>query len=364
MLETAAKLGRIAKVEQELRKKSLREWHQNDDVLSVSVRRMPTKNGDIDWRRASEMPLFRRKRAETLGDIFFALHHLKAASAEDEWLIKRTKIVKGADRREVLWSDPSLGRAVRIAIREIRKNGVARRVLDVNVCGAAPTYRQVLGGKLAAMSLFSSEVQEKYLEKYAGSPSHIASCMAGRPIKKKSHLCVLTTTSLYGIGSSQYNRVRVNVGPTKLEWTQIGETEGFGSVQFSKPTIEAVRRMSIARARMRNVNYLFGEGTSPLMRQMREGLAKLGFEANDILQHENKRLVYAAELYEGARDDLVTDTDTYSCGPRFSDIAFSWQERWLKMRIASATVLEELSKISAAGVKRDLMPSSKANERQ
>jgi hypothetical protein len=43
---------------------------------------------------------------------------------------------------------------------------------------------------------------------------------------------------------------------------------------------------------------------------MREGLNILGFETNDVLQHTNKRIVYAAELYPGAREDLVADCDT------------------------------------------------------
>jgi hypothetical protein len=282
------------------------------------------------------------------------LHHLGNAPKDGAEIARRVTIVHKPDGDEVRWTDEDLGRSVRTAIREIKKNGVASRILDVNVCGAAPTYRDLLGGKLAAMSLFASEVQDAYIERYAKTPSEIASAMAGRPVCKKSHVCILTTTSLFGVGSSQYNRVRVRFGDRALEWTKIGATEGFGSVHFSKATIEAVRELAVERKGMRNVNNLFGEGTSPLMRQMREGLSLLGFESEDVLQHTNKRIVYAAEIYPEARRDLSVDRDTYSRGPSFADVAKDWQERWLRMRIQNDAVLQRVADISSHSVKEDL----------
>ena len=81
-----------------------------------------------------------------------------------------------------------------------------------------PSYREILGSKLAAMSLFVSDIQDTYLDRYASTPAEIASAMAGRPICKKAHVCILTTTSLYKVGSGQYNRVRMRFGDRILEW--------------------------------------------------------------------------------------------------------------------------------------------------
>ena len=352
-LEISRRFGQIAEEQDHARTRSLRERHSTETDALPSPRRIP-KNGDgsIDWRTASESPLFKRKRADTLSAIHFALHHLKCAPTNGAEIVKQMEVVQRPDGKQVRWHNSDLGKSVRTAIREIKKNGVASRILDVNVCGAAPTYGDLLGGKLAAMSLFSSEVQDAYIERYANSPSEIASAMAGRPVSKKSHVCILTTTSLYGVGSSQYNRVRVRFGNRSLNWIRIGETEGFGSVHFSKTTIESVRRLAIERRGMRNVNNVFGEGTSPLMRQMREGLSLLGFEPDDVLQHANQRIVYAAEMYPEARRDLVADRDSYARGPGFTEIADDWHERWLRMRIQNDDVLHKVAKVSALSVNK------------
>jgi uncharacterized protein YfaS (alpha-2-macroglobulin family) len=51
------------------------------------------------------------------------------------------------------------------------------------------------------------ELRERdlYETQYSERISLIASQMAGRPIRRSARLKVLTTTSLYGVGSSQYN---------------------------------------------------------------------------------------------------------------------------------------------------------------
>lgn len=362
LLEMSRRFERIAEEQKEVRKKTLRDQHGAEEQAVVSPRAVQKKrDGSIDWKKTSEVPLFKRKRAETLSKICFAVHHLANAPKDGGEIAKQVVLVKRPDGQEIRWIDEDLGKAVRAAIREIKKNGVSSRILDVNVCGAAPTYRELLGGKLAAMSLFSSEVQDAYLERYSKAPSEIASAMAGRPICKQAHISVLTTTSLYEVGSSQYNRVRVRFGERLLEWMKIGETEGFGSVHFSKPTIDSIRTLAVERRGMRNVNNVFGEGTSPLMRQMREGLTLLGFEPNDVLQHTNKRIVYAAEIYPEARVDLVNDKDTYSRGPSFVDIAKDWQARWLGMRIQNETVLQRVEGVSAETLKRDLLSPSLRN---
>ena len=55
----------------------------------------------------------------------------------------------------------------------------------------------------------SPEVVQFYRARYGERESIIASSMKGQAVKRPPNLVILATTSLYGVGSSQYNRVRV-----------------------------------------------------------------------------------------------------------------------------------------------------------
>jgi len=125
-------------------------------------------------------------------------------------------------------------RALDIALAEFRKYGLSSQVAEVSVCGAIHPYSELLGGKLVALLLLSEDVQNAYRERYGGQVSVIASQMAGRAITKPPELRVLTTTSLYGVGSSQYNRLRLEPEVhrglrTGLNWYELpGRTAGYG----------------------------------------------------------------------------------------------------------------------------------------
>lgn len=354
-LAIAAKLRQIAEEQSELRKEHLRAAHTGRQD-AAGVRTVPRlANGDRDWRTQSGLPLFKRKRAGAYADILLAEHHLKKTSrcqSAVAELVRVTTDVRGA--QEIVWSSAELGRAVGIALREIKKNGVATRLLDVNVCGATPVYRELLGGKLAAMALFAREIRVAYERQYGHQASEIASAMAGAPVYKDTDLCVLTTTSLYGVGSSQYNRVRYPYEAPRLRWREIGATEGFGTIHMAKETVQALRGVAIGKAGLRNVNNKFGEGTSPLLRQLREGLSALGFEASEVLQHGQNRIIYAAELYSDACEDLLLNRASRSERPPMEDIAAEWTRRWLAMRVQSDEVLERVAGINAETVRAEL----------
>src|SRR5690606_32972815 len=100
-------------------------------------------------------------------------------------------------------------------------------------CGAIPPYGPLLAGKLAALLLASPTIIQDYRVKYLSTESHIASRMAGKKIARRPNLVLLCTTSLYYVGSSQYNRIRAPTSSGELKYIQIGETLGFGAVQFS-----------------------------------------------------------------------------------------------------------------------------------
>jgi len=357
--ETVKRLQAIAAQEHERRKSDLADVFQEaqESNRTTGPTRLITtmEDGSVDWVALSETPLYRRKRAGTLADILFAEHQFEVAPPDGELILGSLSKELVGERYRSSNFNADFDRAFKIAVREVKKAGVATRIMDVNVCGASPVYREILGGKLAALSLFAEEVQKGYAAKYCNAISEIASGMAGRPIVKPARISVLTTTSLYGVGSSQYNRVRMKFGTEGVEWKKIGATEGYGTIHMTRRTIEALREVSTFRNKRRNVNNQFGEGTSPLMRQMREGLTFLGFDSDAVLQHSQCRIVYLLELYPGACDDLVLIRDRHPKAPSMAEVAKLWLDRWLSMRVQNEDVLNRVAMHSAAAVKADLV---------
>lgn len=299
------------------------------------LRHMPTHpDGSVDWRAASEQPLFVRKRARLLAELLFARR-----------LLINTEVTPTAVRQG-LTRQPEVARALRIALRETRKGGLSSRLLDVNVCGAVPPYGPLLAGKLAALAVASAEVADAYATRYRGKVSEIASQLAGREVLRPAELCALTTTSLYGIASSQYNRLKLEVAQgdqrARLRWEELGLTSGFGTAHLGEALVQALRQVAIESQEARLINNLFGEGNSPRLRQIREGLEALGIPGDAILEHSSPRRVYALELSSTAREALRLNHPHLDRAPTLAAISEAWRERWLRMRVSNPSVLEEV----------------------
>jgi hypothetical protein len=346
----AALVAIAAKAAKERKRRLSRRQQAIDKGFEVTPlkRKALGVDGEVDWRAASEDPLFVRKRAKTLADVLFAQRKLARAPRA------------GAEFVAAAVGDEAVVRALSIALREVRKVGLASRLLDVNVCGAAPPYRELLGGKLVALLLASAEVQKHYRDRYWAHPSDIASRMAGRPVFRAPSVCVLTTTSLYGVAASQYNRLKLSVphdgGALPVRWQELGLTEGFGTVHLGTATLDALRALSVSRRGSRNVNNVFGEGVSPRLRQVREALEDLGINSSAVLQHSAARIVYGLELFDGARDALLTNRCTEQVLPSVDGIARAWRERWLARRIEREDVLAGVASQGSESVRTELLP--------
>ena len=137
----------------------------------------------------------------------------------------------------------SIRNAVTQLIRVIKGEHVGIDMMDIMVCGAVAPYNALLGGKLVCMLLCSPETVERFAIRYGRHVSIIASAMRGKAVVRKPKLVLLCTTSLYGVGSSQYNRVRVLLedvggkGDAKLEYVELGMSKGYGSYHFSRASI-------------------------------------------------------------------------------------------------------------------------------
>jgi hypothetical protein len=308
-------------------------------------------DADADWLMASNDLLFVRKRAETLAQLLFAKRVFREARLR-RWPVQALqRLFASRDGR----------RAIDIALAEFRKAGLSSEVADVSICGAVHPYNQLLGGKLVALLLATREVRDAYERRYGGQISVIASQMAGRAITKPANLRILTTTSLYGVGSSQYNRLHLRAADhdglvSDLRWGAIGKslTGGFGTLHLGNETAHALRSMAFARHDARRVNNRFGEGTSPRLRQIREGLDALGLKSDAILHHATPRIFYGCELFPGARDGLLGLGKPTDTAPDCVSVSAAWRRRWLVKRIARGDTMTELSRLGPVSVRASL----------
>jgi hypothetical protein len=306
-------------------------------IRSVQTAVDEGNSASVDWECVAKTTLYTRKRAATLADLVrahgvFADNRLGARGISFDQLIRTEDGV----------------RAIEIGLRRIKQQVVASSVMELITCGAVPPYRDVLGGKLVAMLMLSREVACHFGKRYADRVSLIASALAGRPITRPARLAVLTTSSLYAFGSSQYNRIRVPIGDAAATYKRIGMTESFGTVHFAPDTVSHLSSVSrLAGDNRRDVNNLFGEGTSAKMRLVRSGLEALGLNAGTFLQHHSPRLLYAAALCSNIKDVMLglSKSPKYIIpeGSQGNDLIVKhWQDRWLSGRASRPEILERL----------------------
>lgn len=299
----------------------------------------------IHWRKQARMPLFRSKRARALADLLDVRMHLRSH-------------FKGCLTAKKLkeFVDSGVGRrTVAKVVRKAKADRVGVAMADMTVCGAVQPYNAVLVGKLVSMLAVGPSVVAEYKRRYGHAVSQIASSMAGRPIIRPPNLVYLGTTSLYGNGSSQYNRVKVparllgGTSDAHLEYIEIGQSESFGTSQFSDETVAALVDCLRQSTNGERVHSIFGEGSSPRLRRTREGLALLGFPEQTLLQHGRRRGVYGVMLASNARDYLIGLDQV----PQFlvpikgetgdQAIVSWWRHRWLSGRIQSDQVLKQVA---------------------
>jgi len=320
----------IARLEKEAAKRR-KEHHRF--VETGDHRQEDSGEDDSIWAGRAVTDLFRSKRAKLLSEI------LRARRSVAEACSGRTP----QDAIQRLLDTPEGLQALTFAARRTKAARVGIAIADLNVCGAVAPYNEILGGKLVAMLMASPEVGQFYRSRYESARSIIASSMAGRGLVKAPELVLLGTTSLYGTGSSQYNRLRLPaVGSDRgsIEYLELGVTEGFGTLQFSAPTLDAIAALVAQREDGQRVNSIFGEGVNPRFRKVRDGLDYLGLPSDILLRHGAPRVVYGIPLARNFREFLfgLTETPDYllpQTEPRRGTemIIDWWRARWLARRV-------------------------------
>jgi hypothetical protein len=314
---------------------------------SASTKTSHDKSLPEYWKNLARTHLYRSKRAKLLADFLkirltFQRHGMKRGNRSPLFLALK---------------DADFCQAVRRLVLRRKSERVGIDMMDITVCGAVAPYNHLLGGKLVCMLMAGPELASIYEKQYTNYTSIIASGLAGAPVTRRPKLVALSTTSLYGIGSSQYNRVRVpadllgGMAGAELRYEELSSvSRGFGTFHLSRTTQELVDRV-LNKKNVNRVNYIFGEGVSPKLRKMRDGIELVGLPSEEILNHGCSRVVYLVKL--------ATNTSEYLLGrertpkwivPRKNEvlktnlICTHWKKRWLAMRIASPGILDEVGK--------------------
>jgi hypothetical protein len=299
------------------------------------------RNNDTDaWVLRAETHLFRSKRSALLAET------LEIQALLGTYLGAKPT---ASSVRNAL-NDPKARTQIGRLARRARGERVGTVIADLTVCGAIAPYNSLAAGKLVGALAVSPTVLAAYRAKYA-RPSEIASAMAGRPVTREARLAFIGTTSLYGTGSSQYNRLfwpaTAMGGPagSRMGFHELGRSRSFGTSHFSDATVTALVRLSEHTGGLVRVNSLFGEGVSPRLRKVRLGLAALGWPADELLKHGRERILYGVPLVENMRDYAlgIDEEPAYLLNPEPQDsgesVASWWLERWAKNRAAQEQVL-------------------------
>ncbi len=306
----------------------------DDDVLELEAKH--STNARVhDSRRM----LVRKKRAVELARLLDARRVLVA---------KRESITDPSDVFFTIEQD-EVRTAVNTAFGALKSSRIGTNLLEITTCGAVTPYNRMLGGKLVALLLLSPEVAADNKRRYGQKPTIIRSQLKNTPVVPDSTLVWLGTTSLFSHGSSQYERLRLPAGviakdQPEIRYTYLGNTTGYGTVQFADDTVRALERVMRNRRGFREVNSVFGEGASPRMRKLRSGLDAIGFNADLTMLHHQERRIYGVPLFDRSGVylcGLASDVPDYVHAPEdYTDaterICEFWRRRWLSSRLAHA----------------------------
>lgn len=322
---------------------------QVDQLLAMATeyakKSINNKNNEMspDWEAEAQTNLFKRKRASELAKLL------------------STRIIfnnaRGKNNKEkllFLLSYEEGRKAINTALIANRKCKIGSNMMDIIVCGSIPPYNELLGGKLISMLACSPVVISDYTKRYCNQVSEIASRMKGKKVVRDSRLVYLGTTSLYAIGSSQYNRIKVPLNNGgMIEFRKMGVTEGYGTVFFSKETTTLFSKILELQDGGRRINHVFGEGTSPRFRMISRGLNAIGIKSDAFLRHYSPRIVYSINLAKNTNEFLLGIDDDVDYGFDLNDenavqqttqeIIEFWYSRWLEKRLTTVDVEERLN---------------------
>ena len=327
---------------------------------------------ETDWETESEKPLFRKKRAMKLARLLEIRKCFNEVNLKDNPARGYATLIHPSHKT----GKDLLSRA----LKEIRLKTLAENIMDVSVCGAVAPYNELLGGKLVASLMGSQEVRDLFKSRYQGkykTPSIIASSNKGEAIYRDANLMCLTTTSLYGVASSQYNRIKfLKKDFPELEndlvWKEIfkgkdsHKTKGMGVYHFSDRTSKLFSVLTRKKKGHVEVNNKFGEGTSPKLRKILLGIRELidpkktTMSSHYLFTHSIQRKNYIFLFEKNILNLLMNQNKTYNSikASKASSITNAWIKRWLSNRVTRKQTLNKLKSLGVNSIKDSLFSNS------
>jgi hypothetical protein len=196
-------------------------------------------------------------------------------------------------------------------------------ILDAYVLGAVPPYNLLLGGKLVACLVRSSEVRDDFVKRYGDTRGIIS----GR--KKSARLVMVTTSSSLG-RSSVYNRLKLD-GQSYL--TSVGYTQGWGHFHIPNSLFSELRAYLRKKKHKYVDGHKFGKGPNWRLRTIRVAFDALGFKPI-LLRHGIGREVFVSHLAGNATNILKGKAKraTYGNLKTVAEIGALARERWMVPR--------------------------------
>lgn len=188
--------------------------------------------------------------------------------------------------------------------------------------GALPPYNKILGGKLIASLVTSTEIRKAFHNKYHGRLTE----MEGRTIP--SNLLFVTTTGAFG-KSSVYHRLK--------DWNnrpfceQIGETVGAGSFHIPSSLYEGL--LNVLKHEGKFTGRRYGSGPSKKMKNIDHALTALGYKSG--ISHGIKRSVYLFRLASNIEQVIQKNKKPIWINRSADEITEYWKQRWAVKRQAT-----------------------------
>lgn len=303
-----------------------------------------------NWEIETKTILFKKKRTSELANLL-----------EAKLFLTKVPGTNNIEKLQYLLSHEEGKKTIYTALIANRKCKIGSNMMEIIVCGAIPPYNDLLGGKLISILACSPQVIRDYTYKYKNQISEIASRMKGKTVIRDSHLVHLGTTSLYSVGSSQYNRIKVPLDDgSYLQFKRLGITEGFGTVYFSAETTSLLSKILEILDGGKRINHVFGEGTSPRFRLLSRGMSILGLKSASFLKHYTPRIVYSINLAKNTNEFLMGYTDTVHYN---FDIANDkqvrektqylidyWYQRWMEKRLETVDIVNRLKSFNIESI--------------
>jgi hypothetical protein len=198
--------------------------------------------------------------------------------------------------------------------------------MDAYVLGAVPPYNLLLGGKMIACLIRSTDVYKDFQKNYGNAKGIISGEQKG------ARLLAVTTSSSMG-RSSIYNRLKLD-GVTYFQ--SVGFSGGWGHFHVPDSLFADMRDYLRDAGEASPDMHAFGQGPNWKIRTLRGALKALGFKG-DLLKHGIQREVFISLLADNASRMLCTGKGRPDIKRLLSvdEVGALAIERWLTRRAAT-----------------------------